>query len=235
MFEQDQNVRNATPLSTKVSKARKDKKDQLTRPFVVSILLTAGIRLPLWMMVFMVAAVPLLPRQVHAYVHRVRPVTWKQMKGMVSSYGVSAELLVDTCGFSVTRPCDKVAHARGGQFFRRAEIRSATFDRARIPSQNAHARRSDGSLRGGEDLYLLVSRPRWPHRDLGEGCAGFKRDDHCRLACTWVSMEYGKCVNRCADAFSDGGSWCLRGVWIEVWYLHFYLMYGCGFCEWARR
>jgi len=34
------------------------------------------------MVVLMVAAVSSLPWQVHAHVHRVRPVTWKQMKGM---------------------------------------------------------------------------------------------------------------------------------------------------------
>jgi len=35
------------------------------------------------MMVLMVAAVSPLPWQVHAHVYRVRPVTWKQMKGML--------------------------------------------------------------------------------------------------------------------------------------------------------
>lgn len=34
------------------------------------------------MMVLMVPTMSPLPWQMHAHVHRVRPVTWKQMKGM---------------------------------------------------------------------------------------------------------------------------------------------------------
>lgn len=60
----------------------RSKNDLLTWPVVVGILLTARVWLPLWMMVLMVATVSPLPRQMHAHVHRMRPVTWKQIKGM---------------------------------------------------------------------------------------------------------------------------------------------------------
>lgn len=57
----------------------KEMKNQLTWSLVVGILFTAGVRLSLWMMVLMSTMSP-LPWQMHAHVHRVRPVTWKQMK-----------------------------------------------------------------------------------------------------------------------------------------------------------
>lgn len=78
----DESKYDVTLFSKKVAQFRRWKKKgkiKLTWSLVVGIFFTAGVRLPLWMMVLMPTMSP-LPRQMHAHVHRVRPVTWKQMK-----------------------------------------------------------------------------------------------------------------------------------------------------------
>lgn len=85
VFKQSQSIAECDTIideNREDGSGEKERNDLLTRPVVVGILLTARVRLPLWMMVLMVATVSPLSRQMHAHVHRMRPVTWKQMKGM---------------------------------------------------------------------------------------------------------------------------------------------------------
>lgn len=56
------------------------KENELTGPIVVDILLIGTVRLTLGMMVLVMTTVSPFAWQMHAHIHRVRSVTWKQMK-----------------------------------------------------------------------------------------------------------------------------------------------------------
>jgi len=117
---------------------KEETKARLTWSIVVGVLLTTGVRLPLWMMVLMVPAVSPFSWQMHAHIHRVRPVTWKQMKEMPRH--TQCLTMRNMRGFRSTLSLMKM-HT-GFSFVTRKKIRSASFDRVIL---RRHARQVDSA------------------------------------------------------------------------------------------
>ena len=75
------------------------KEKELTGPIVVDILLIGTVRLTLGMMVLVVATVSPFAWQMHAHIHRVRSVTWKQMKEGSASVALGIDVPRRSCDY----------------------------------------------------------------------------------------------------------------------------------------